>query len=378
MGSHGQSFSRRAGYVSSVAIPMTNSPENTELEGVPIQVSVATDSDRLDWNEYVESQPLAEIYHRFEWKSLLEGVFGHQCHYLIARNASGNVKGVLPLSHLNSRLFGNFLISIPCFNYCGVLAEARVTRDALVAFAAELGKEVGAAHIELRHRSHVSLDLPFRDHKVSMQLELPGSSDDLWTQFPAKLRSQIRRPQKEGAVCDEGGVELLDDFYSVFSRNMRDLGTPVYPKQLFRSMLESFPDSARLFVVRFNAKAVAAGITIGYRSVLEIPSASALREYNRVSVNMLLYWSVLQYAIKNGYRIFDFGRSSIDAGTFRFKKQWGASPQQLRWHYYLGEGVDIPHLNPSNPKFKFATRMWQFLPLPVANLLGPKIVRHLP
>ena len=343
-----------------------------------VSTLVAIAGDQADWNQFVDDQPQAEIYHRYEWKGLLERVFSHVCHYLIARDDSGIVQGVLPLAHLESRAFGSFLVSIPCFNYCGVLATSSGVRETLIAKAVNLGEQLGADHIELRHRNHFSLDLPFRDDKVAMRLDLPDSPDALWEQFPAKLRSQIRRPQKDGAVCEEGGAELVDDFYAVFSRNMRDLGTPVFPKQLFRSMLDDFPQSTRIFVVRLNRKPVAAGITIGYRKVLEIPSASALRKYNRISVNMLLYWTVLQHAIRNGYTVFDFGRSSIDAGTYRFKKQWGAKPQPLVWHYCLPDGKEIPRLNPSNPKFHLATRLWRKLPLPVANALGPRIVRHLP
>ena len=93
---------------------------------------------------------------------------------------------------------------------------------------------------------------------------------------------------------------------------------------------------------------------------------------------MLLYWSVLQYAVREGYRLFDFGRSTVGAGTYRFKKQWGAEPEQLHWHYCLPPGADMPALNPQNPKFRLATKVWQHLPLGIANLLGPRIVRNLP
>lgn len=346
--------------------------------GGDIVVTTADDSDRLDWNQFVDSQDDAEIYHRYEWRSLFEEVFANSCHYLIAKNNSGITLGVLPMVNLRSRLFGNFIVSVPCFNYCGSLGSTSEAHVALIAAASTLAAELGARHIELRHRDGVILDMPVRTDKVSMKLCLPSSSDVLWKQFSSKLRAQIRRPKKAGAVCEEGGLELLDDFYKVFSRNMRDLGTPVFPKTLFAKVFEMFPSKTRLFVVRLDGKAVAAGITIGYRKLLEIPSASALREYNRESVNMLLYWTILQHAIKEGYEEFDFGRTTVDSGTFKFKKQWGAEPQQLRWHYYLAKGVDIPQLNPSNPKFHLATRIWKRLPLPVANLLGPRIVRHLP
>ena len=343
-----------------------------------IKVSIATNADQADWTELVDASDHADVYHHFEWKYLFESVFGHDCYYLIARDESRRACGLLPLVHLKSRVFGNFLVSIPCFNYGGILAEQQAAHDALVAKAAAVADEVGATHVELRHRAHVSADLPYRQDKVSMHLALPDTGDELWQAFASKLRAQIRRPQKEGATCEDGGLELLDEFYAVFARNMRDLGTPVYPRTLFAEICDRFAGHARVFVVRIQDQPVAAGLTIGHRHTLEIPFASSLREFNRYSPNMMLYWSVLQYAIRQGHKVFDFGRTSRDSGPFRFKKQWGAEPVELAWHYILSEGEELPRINPDNPKYRMAINVWRRLPVPIANLLGPRVVKHLP
>jgi len=343
-----------------------------------IIVSIATDEDKGDWNALVESSDRTEIYHHYEWRSLFESVFGHDCYYLLARDDTSQALGLLPLVHLKSRFFGNYLVSTPCFNYCGILTEQVAARDALLARASALADEIGASHVELRHRADVSLDLPCRTDKVSMRLALPDSEEELWRGFSSKLRAQIRRPQKEGATCEEGGIELLDAFYTVFSRNMRDLGTPVFPRDMFADICERFSERVRFFVVRLNGKPVAAGYTLGHRDMLEIPSASSLREFNRYSPNMFLYWSVLKYAVREGYKIFDFGRTSKDSGPYRFKKQWGAEPQSLTWHYILNEGDELPRINPDNPKYRFAVNIWRRLPVPIANFLGPRVVKHLP
>lgn len=341
-------------------------------------ISRATDADRADWDRFVVSVDESESYHLYEWRKVFERVLGHNCIYLVARDSAGIVVGVLPLVQLNSWLFGNFLVSVPWFNYCGMLTDNEAARLELLEAAWTIAEETGASHIELRHAGAQALDLPFRDDKVAMRLTLPESSEQLWQEFTSKLRAQIRRPTKAGATCEEGGIELLDEFYSVFSRNMRDLGTPVFPKSLFREMCTVFPDATRIFVVRLQGKPCAAGITHGFKDKLEIPSASSLREFNRISVNMLLYWTVLQYAVREGYGVFDFGRSTKDSGTYRFKKQWGALPRQLHWHYCVRPGAELPALNPQNPKYRIATEIWSRLPLWIANTLGPHIVRHLP
>jgi FemAB-related protein (PEP-CTERM system-associated) len=345
---------------------------------IPVRVTLVDDAEASEWDSYVASSENAEIYHLFAWKRHFESVFGHDCYYLIARDDKAQTVGVLPLVHQSSRLFGNFLISVPCFNYCGILAHTDQAHAALVDEASRLARELGAGHVELRHRESKSLELPLRSDKVSMLLALPGEEDLLWRGFSSKLRAQIRRPQKEGAVCVSGGAELLDDFYAVFAHNMRDLGTPVFPKRMFADILARFPEHARIFVVRMKDRPVAAGYTLGHRGTLEIPSASSLRAFNRYSPNMLLYWTVLQYAVSQGFKTFDFGRTSRDSGPYRFKKQWGAEATGLSWHYILQEGKALPRINPDNPKYRLAVNLWRRLPVPLANLIGPQVVKHLP
>ncbi len=343
-----------------------------------IVVTQASDSESAEWDRFVVSNDESETYHLYEWRRIFEKVSAHRCVYLIARDSLGAVVGVLPLVQLKSWLFGNFFVSVPWFNYCGTLTDNETVRNELLQEAWSIAKSEGASHVELRHSAEFDIGLPFRDDKVSMRLVLPETPEELWQGFPSKLRAQIRRPTKAGATSEDGGIELLDEFYTVFSRNMRDLGTPVFPKSLFQEIFDSFPDTTRIFVVRLDGKPCAAGFVHGFKDKLEIPSASSLREFNRLSVNMLLYWTVLEYAVRQGYSVFDFGRTTRDSGTYRFKKQWGALPRQLYWHYCTGSDAVPPALNPQNPKFRLATKAWRRLPLWIANSLGPAVVRLLP
>lgn len=340
---------------------------------------VAVGDESADsWDQYVNLHRESELYHRYAWRKVIERVFSHRCFYLMVRDGSGVTRGVLPLSQLKSLLFGNFVVSLPYFNYGGILADSPEYSAALLRHAIDLSARAGASHIELRHRFGRSFDLPAREEKVSMVLDLPGTEDQLWSAFPGKLRSQVRRPTKAGATCAKGGAELLNDFYYVFSRNMRDLGTPVYPKSFFEHICDRFADDVTIFVVYVEKEAVAAGFTIAHRQSIEIPWASSLRRANPLGVNMLLYWSALRHSISRGYKRFDFGRSTIDSGTYRFKKQWGAEQQPLTWHYWLSDGNSLPQLNPENPKYRAAIAVWRRLPLSMANRLGPPIVRNLP
>jgi serine/alanine adding enzyme len=336
----------------------------------------ATDKDV--WDEYVASNPHASAYHRYGWRNVIEGVLGRPCHYLAAREDNGRLRGVVPLTHLKSWMFGNYLVSIPYFSYGGILSDSPDVGRALLDAATALASTLGARHVELRQTNDDFPDLPKRVDKVAMHLDLPSDADALWKRFSSKLRAQIRRPLQEGASANEGGGELCDDFYRVFSRNMRDLGTPVYPKKFFEAIAANDAARTRFIVVRMGEQPVAAGLLVHHGEFVEIPWASSLRSHNRFGVNMLLYWKALQWSMAHGAKCFDFGRSTRDSGTFRFKRQWGAHPVQIHWHYLLKDGDAIPFLSPRNPKYGALIRIWQRLPVFTANLIGPYVVRYLP
>jgi FemAB-related protein (PEP-CTERM system-associated) len=344
---------------------------------VRVDLNSGTTEAKL-WDQYVVDHPHGTGYHLLAWGGIIEKVFGHQTLYLMALDQNCQVRGVLPLVLLSSWLFGRFMVSLPYVNYGGVLTEDVNTTNALLREATSQAAVLGADHLELRHCRSYDLDWPRKDHKVSMRLDLPPTYDILLKSFTPKLRSQIRRGEKEGMTAHVGGGELLDEFYAVFSLNMRDLGTPVYAKQFFAEILNAFQRDAKLIVVRLAGNPVAAGFVYGFRQMLEVPWAASDKRSARFAPNMFLYGAILKYACEQGYRTFDFGRSSKDSGTYRFKEQWGAKPVQLNWYYWTREGDSLPQLNPQNPKYQLAIRLWQQLPVSVTTILGPKIVKYLP
>lgn len=353
-------------------------PETISAASAPL-FSIERDCrDGVAWDAYVNSRPDAVNYHRYGWRTVIENSFGHACHYLAARDREGRLAGILPLVHMQSRLFGSFLISVPFFNYGGLLCDQQEVGDALLAEAALLRKELGAEYVEVRHVEPWPGDLPTKRHKVSMLLELAEDVDSQWKCFNAKLRNQIRKPEKSGLTAAVGGRELLADFYTVFVRNMRDLGTPVYSQKLFANVLAAFPEDSRIISVSLDGKPVAAGLITRFRDTVEIPWASSIRDYNSLCPNNLLYWTALRYAIETGCRRFDFGRSTSGEGTYKFKEQWGAKPLQLNWQYLLPEGASLPELNNKNPKYEMAITLWQKLPLVLTKIIGPPIVRNIP
>ena len=337
-----------------------------------------TDPEIQAWDTYVLRSPLTNGYHLSGWRRVIEEAFGHRTCYFLAQGPEGTVQGVAPLVLLASRGFGHFLVSLPFVNYGGLIADSHEVRLRLEERIIEQARAVNADHVELRHEEVTDTSMVSTERKVSMRLSLPNSYEKLLQGFPSKLRSQVRRAQKEGMTVRVGGHDCLDEFYTVFSRCMRDLGTPVYAKEFFGKILQVFPKETRICVVSHDDTPVAAGFLYGFRSSLEIPWAASDKRFNKLAPNMLLYGTVLEYACQQGFQVFDFGRSTPDSGTYRFKAQWGAQPKQLHWYYWMKDGNPVPQLNPQNPKYALAIRLWQKLPLAVANFLGPHIVKHLP
>lgn len=335
---------------------------------------VAAERDATRWDEYVAGHPDATGYHGWSWRRVFTRAFGHETIYLAAGNTT-RIAGILPLVYIESAVFGRSLTSLPFLNYGGVLSDTQNSGEELVEAAAAIAQERRCAHVELRHVGRRFESLACRQHKVTMLLEIgPG----LWERLDRKVRNQIRKAQKSGLTTDVGGPDLLGDFYTVFARNMRDLGTPVYSPRFFDEVMGTFPDRSALQVVRLTNKPVAAALTLRHRNTVEVPWASSVRDFNHLCPNHLLYWSALEAAVNSGATVFDFGRSTPGEGTFKFKEQWGAQPRPLHWEYRLGTGASVPNLGPGNPKFRLAIETWKRLPLSIATTLGPHIVRSIP
>lgn len=348
---------------------------------VPERVSPATlavsATPSNDWDDFVRSQRGAAVYFQSGWVSLPRDVFGHQTFFIEARDASGRLVGVLPLVRQRS-LLGDFATSLPFFNYGGALAPTSEVRNALMSKARDIARDLGCSYLELRDVNPDAENWECRTDKVTMILQLPASMELLGKQLGSKLRSQVKRAEREKTAVRTGGIELLDDFYHVFAHNMRDLGTPVYPKRFFRAILERFPEQTAIIAVDLSGAPSAAGFLVIHEGRAEIPWASCLAAAKSVGLNMKLYWEVLSFAIQRGCTSFDFGRSSKDSGTYRFKKQWGAEPVQLHWHRWDRNPSAQAQPMSESRAMRLATGIWQRLPVGVTNLIGPIISPSLP
>ncbi len=331
-----------------------------------------------EWEALLQRQGPFPLTAHPAWVLVLAKSLG-QVPYALEAQEAGKLRGFLPLSYLKSHLFGRFLVSTPYVNYGGVTADDPMAATLLIDHALKLADRLDVQFLELRHTQAIAHDQLTHHpaHKVHMRLDLPPTPATLWDALDPKVRNQVRKGQKNGLHVEWGGTELLDHFYSIFSRNMRDLGTPVYPARLFHEAFLHFPGRIEICLVRADKVPVAAAFLTHGWGVTEVPSASSLREYNSTCANMLMYWNLLERAIQRGHNSFDFGRSTPDGPVYRFKKQWGASPTPAEWQVYRRSGSGA-EMRPDNPRYRRAIDLWKKLPVPVTRWLGPLIVRGIP
>ena len=329
-----------------------------------------------EWDAFAERQPGFTHFHRAGWRDVVADVWRHETLYLGARDTDGALGGVLPLVRVRSALFGHFLVSMPFVNYGGPLGETAAVR-ALVARATRLADDRGADLLELRSRVPLDLDLEVSHRKITVVLDIAGSTpEQLFKRLDSKLRSQVRRPQKEGVVV-RFGVDQVAPFHAVYAHHMRDLGTPAQPLRLFERLAGAFGDDVWFGCAWLGDRPVAGGCGFRWGTEFEMTWASSLREFNRISPNMGLYWSFIERASAAGIGVFNFGRCTPDSGTHKFKRQWGSRDEPLYWYDRSRSGAVVTP-SADDPRYAMGPRLWRHLPVGIANRLGPPIVRLIP
>jgi FemAB-related protein (PEP-CTERM system-associated) len=340
----------------------------------PLTLHTAVDDDRERWNTFVQSQPDATFFHRYEWREVLQRAFGHRSYYLIAQR-DGLIEGILPLAHVRSRLFSNALISTPFCVYGGVVAATPEAYRELVDRACHLADELGVDYLECRNLVARETSWPAKDLYVTFRKEILPDSEANLLAIPKKQRAMVRKGIKAGL---EASVEDdVDTLYRCYSESVRNLGTPVFAKRYLEILAQVFGSDCEVTVIRNGATPVAAVMSFFFRNEVLPYYGGGTLEARAVKGNDFMYWSVMESARKKGLTMFDYGRSKVGTGAYRFKKHWGFEPQPLSYEYFLSAIDQMPDLSPNNPKYKMFIGMWQRLPLALSQRVGPFLAKSL-
>ena len=341
-----------------------------------LRIEKLTTQAEQEWDNYVQASDKGTFYHQIGWRNAVEGAYRWKSHYLVAKE-NAKIIGILPLFVIGGFPFSRALVSLPFAPYGGICADKRSVRDRLCEAACELASREHVDYIEFRHFDEMDLELSLRKDFATLIMRLDNDPDNLWKQFPAKVRNQTKKAIKSGLET-RTGKQYLKEFYDVYAQNMRDLGTPVHSLVLFERLIEEFSDSIEVIVVLSSGKVIGGAFVAFYKDTANDIWASSLRDYFKYCPNNLLYWEAIKRSCEKGCKYFDLGRSAWNAGTFKFKEQWGAEPKQLYYQYYSPKPGKVSGLNASDLKVRCFISIWKRLPIFIAKPLGPVLRRYIP
>lgn len=331
---------------------------------------------RTAWDQYVLASPYGTPFHLQAWARALEACFPYRSHSCLALE-EGRVRGVLPLYQVRVFPFGQAFISLPLAVYGGGCADDDRIHMALAGYAGAIARRLSAKYVEYRNQAPHGT-LPVKDLYYTFRKELYDDQEKNLAAIPRKQRRMVRQGDKHGLASTVGGEELLDAFYAVYAHSVRNLGTPVFPKRWFAALLREYGPACRILAVTKDRETVAAVLTLFFRDQVLPYYGGALKSSFQYAANDFMYWSLMCYASARGARVFDFGRSKKDTGSFEFKRHWGFEPQPLPYQYDLVTATAMPNFSPKNSSFSLPILVWKRLPQPVANWLGPRVIRFFP
>ncbi|MGH8495256.1 MAG: FemAB family XrtA/PEP-CTERM system-associated protein [Gammaproteobacteria bacterium] len=339
-----------------------------------MQVRLLEDAYREQWDRFVDTEPAATFFHYSGWARVIEKAFGHRTWFYYAER-NGAICGILPLAHMRSRVFGNALISLPFCVYGGVVAGEDEARSRLEEAACNLARDLDVDYLECRNLRPRRTDWPSKALYVTFRREIEAEAERNLQAVPRKQRAMIRKGINAGLTSQLD--DSVERFYDIYSQSVRNLGTPVFAKRYFELLRAEFGDACEILTVVSDGAAVNSVMSFYFRDEVLPYYGGGTREARRVAGNDFLYWELMRRACERGVRTFDFGRSKVDSGSYRFKKHWGFEAQPLFYEYYLVRAAGLPDLSPANPKYRLLIECWKRLPLPLTRRLGPLLARNL-
>jgi len=361
--------------MSQLAVEPMQAGQSTNLAAPEaIRVAELQTADFPRWDEFVAGCSEATFFHRAGWKTVIERAFGHRTYFLYAE-AGGRIEGVLPLAEVESLLFGHTLVSLPFCVYGGIAAQSERARYALDGAARALAERLRVDHLEYRGLTPQHPDWVHQELYVTFRKPIDPDVERNLLAIPRKQRAMVRKGIKAGLKSEiDDGVER---FFAAYADSVHRLGTPVFPKRYFQILREVFGPDCEVLAVTHDGQLVAGVLSFYFRDEVLPYYGGGTASARELAGNDFMYWDLMRRACERGIRVFDYGRSKRGTGSFDFKKNWGFEPQPLHYEYLLVKGKRVAEHNPLNPKYRLFIKLWQRLPLPLANLIGPHIVKSL-
>lgn len=374
---------------SAVARDVDDPAGEVKPEELPIRVRALLPGEDARWDAYVSRHPQGTFFHRTGWSRAVHEMFRHQPYHLVVEQGRRWL-GVLPLFLTKSPFLGRNLVSVPYSVYGGILASDERAHEALIEQAGQLGRDLGVGFVELRNLEPRVGDRPESELYVTFRADLPDDPAEVMKRIPKKRRAEIRAAREPKAAATDKkresfGIKVtadgsVEELFRLFADNKRRLGSPTLPRRWFQALRDEFGKAAVIHrAVDSSGRTIAAVMSFTFKDMVYAYYSGSLPEVNHTGVNNFIYCAIMEWAVENGYRRFDFGRSRADSGPAKFKQNMGFVAEPLHYEYLLvGKGAQMPQFHPSNPKLALPRRIWSKMPMPMCNVLGARLSRYLP
>jgi FemAB-related protein (PEP-CTERM system-associated) len=319
----------------------------------------------------------ATLFHRPAWLNAVAAGTGQRAAGIISERL-GVITGWLPLTEVRSALFGKALVSSGFGVGGGICAASDAAACALSQAAQDYAIRGGYAGIELRGGTIPEGWDSWDDKHCGFERPLAESDEAELTAIPRKARAEVRKGLGFGHKVTVGrSARDIAAHFACYSESVRNLGTPVFPRSLFRAMLEAFSDSCDIITVWQGDTPLASVLSVYHGGAVLPFWGGGSHAARPARANELMYYELMLHARRQGMTRFDFGRSKTGSGPFAFKKNWGFDPAPLAYGGWSVPGAAKRNIDPTDASYSRKIELWKKLPLPVANMLGPWIARGL-
>ncbi len=338
-------------------------------------IQMLTEQYRNRWDDYVMAHSDATFFHLSGWQRIIHEAFGHDTYYYYTER-NGKITGILPLVYINSWLFGKSLVSNAFCVYGGIVADEETDFAALHEQARLLARTLNVDYLEFRHRQQRYLNWPHKTLYVTFRKELSlANGQDSLTLIPQNQRATVRKAIKAGLISRID--KSIDDFYRAYAESVRNLGTPIFSKRYFQLIKDEFADDCEILTVEHQGVLVSSVMSFYFKNEVLPYYGGGTLVARSLEANAFMYWEVMKRALDKGYPLFDFGRSKLGTGAYKFKKNLGFDPEPLFYEVDLVSAKQIPEINPLNPKYQLFIAAWKHLPLSLSILMGPWLAKDL-
>jgi len=321
------------------------------------------------------------IFHTLEYQKFIQEAFG--CKYLLSAAIEGEeIKAVLPIVKIKSKLLGSKIISSAYLEYGGPAGDEKFVCGMIDSLKKSEGLSREYDYLEIRGGLEkfdvvLSSKLVKKDLYKRFVLEL-SDEEETWRSIQKSKRKAIKKAMKNVEV-KEIQFSDVDELYSLYCRNMHRFGSPPYAKKYFESFYKNLVDVglANVFGAYINGKLVSALLGFTYQDRVHILIAVSDPKYMEYRPSDAMHWTFIKWACNNGFKWFDFGRVREESGQFEYKRKWGPTMMDLPSYFLLWNVDEVPVVDPTSSKYKLFLKLWRFMPLWFTKLVGHRLRKGL-